>query len=216
MAATPPSLRVGQYGYSLDVIEDGKRGFAYFDGARYKAKAGSPIRKWAEVIVITTVPEPTIIETWSVFPLSYETATGAFVTVGTSTPLPTTLIPDTYMEQSASLIRWGIPREPAWVDEDEQTAPGAGTALVTQAVTVGKTGRVFGVHIAATEGNTFQLKSGSTVIKTWIIGTAGFIDIIASVPLLDDVAAGISITIVNVTAAAALTTYQASLLYDEA
>jgi len=85
------SLRVGQYGYSLDIIEDGKQGFCYFDGERHKVKAGGGIRKWAEVILITTVPEPTVIETWSVFPLSYALTEGGFQTVGQATPLPTSM-----------------------------------------------------------------------------------------------------------------------------
>lgn len=86
------SLRVGQYGYSLDTIMDGKQGFCYFDGKRAKVKAGGAIRKWAEVILITTVPEPTVIETWSVFPLSYEKTggAGAYTTVGEDSPLPVT------------------------------------------------------------------------------------------------------------------------------
>jgi len=84
-------LRVGQFGYSLDIIELGKKGFCYFDGERHKVKAGGGIRKWAEVILITNVPEPTIIETWSVFPLSYALTTGGFQTVGESHPLPTSM-----------------------------------------------------------------------------------------------------------------------------
>lgn len=82
------NLRVGQYGYSLDIIDVGKRGFCYFDGERYNVKAGASIRKWAEVIVITLVPEATVIETWSVFPLSYELSEGGFQSVGESNPLP--------------------------------------------------------------------------------------------------------------------------------
>jgi len=111
--------------------------------------------------------------------------------------------------------RWGIPREPFWVDGGEASAPGAGTVLVTKTVSAGKTGRVFGVHITATEANRFQLKSGTTVIKDWAIGAAGLIDIVLSMPLLDNQAAATVVTIVNVNAAGVGTTYQASLLYDE-
>jgi len=91
MSESESNLRVGQYGYSLDTILDGKRGFCYFDGKRHKVKAGGDIRKWAEVILITNVPEPTAIETWSVFPLSYALTTGGFQTVGESHPLPTSM-----------------------------------------------------------------------------------------------------------------------------
>jgi len=83
-------LKVGAIGYSLNTINQDKRGFCYFDGERHEVKAGSYVRKWAEVILITTVPEPTVIETWSVFPLSYELADGGFQTVGVNTPLPVT------------------------------------------------------------------------------------------------------------------------------
>lgn len=87
------ALKVGQYGYSLEAIASGKRGFCYFDSERVNVKAGAAIRKWAEVIVITKVPEPTVIETWGVFPLSYETVegSGTFEVVGKDTPLPVTM-----------------------------------------------------------------------------------------------------------------------------
>ena len=83
-------LKIGQFGYSLDIISNEKRGRFYFDGVRYDVKAGGDIRKWAEVLVITLTPEPTVIETWSVFPLSYLTSSGGFTTVGVDNPLPVT------------------------------------------------------------------------------------------------------------------------------
>jgi hypothetical protein len=85
------SLKVGQYGYSLEAISNGKRGEVYVNGDRVVLKAGADIRKWAEVIIITIVPEPTVIETWGVFPLSYELDAGGYQTVGQSTPLPVTM-----------------------------------------------------------------------------------------------------------------------------
>ena len=83
-------LKIGQFGYSLDIIALDKKGPCYFDGVRYDVKAGTDIRKWAEVIVITLTPEPTVIETWGVFPLSYELAAGGYKTVGANFPLPVT------------------------------------------------------------------------------------------------------------------------------
>lgn len=83
-------LKIGQFGYSLDIISVDKRGPCYFGGVRYDVKAGTDIRKWAEVVVITLTPEPTVIETWGVFPLSYGLIAGGFRTVGENTPLPVT------------------------------------------------------------------------------------------------------------------------------
>jgi hypothetical protein len=123
-----------------------------------------------------------------------------------------TSLPSNYQ----SYIRWGIPREPAWVDGSETTAPAAGTALVSKTVSSGKTGRVFGVHIAAPEANRFQLQSGGSVIKDFTVGIEGVIHIVLPLPLLNNVAAGTAITINNVTAGASGAVYQASLLYDEA
>jgi hypothetical protein len=83
-------LSVGKIGYSLDAIPSGQRGFCYFNGTvRYQVLAGTDIRKWAEVIVITLTPSPTVIETWSVFPLSYQLAAGGLQAVGEASPLPT-------------------------------------------------------------------------------------------------------------------------------
>ena len=83
-------LRIGQFGYSLNKIASAARGPCYFDGIRYDVLAGGDIRKWSEVIVITLTPEPTVIETWSVFPLSYELTGGGYLSVGEGSPLPIT------------------------------------------------------------------------------------------------------------------------------
>ena len=83
-------LKVGKIGYSLDTIASGQKGFCYFDSIRYEVLAGSDIRKWAEVLIITLAPQPTVTETLSVFPLSYLLAGGGFQTVGVNNPLPVT------------------------------------------------------------------------------------------------------------------------------
>ena len=83
-------LKIGQFGYSLDIISLDKRGPCYFDGVRYDVKAGTDIRRWAEIVVITLTPEPTVIETWGVFPLSYGLVAGGFRTVAENNPLPVT------------------------------------------------------------------------------------------------------------------------------
>ena len=83
-------LKIGQFGYSLDIISLDKHGPCYFEGVRYDVKAGTDIRKWAEVIVITLAPEPTVIETTGIFPLSYELTAGGFRTVAENFPLPVT------------------------------------------------------------------------------------------------------------------------------
>jgi len=112
-------------------------------------------------------------------------------------------------------VRWGILREPAWVDGAEATAPGAGDNLVGKTVGTGKIGRVFGVHISAGEANQFQLYSGASVVKRFELGLAGVIHIVLGTPLLDSVAATTDITIKVVTAGGAGKKYQASILYDE-
>ena len=52
-------------------------------------------------------------------------------------------------------LRWGRDVSPEWVHAVEQTAPGALTALVTKAVTAGKTGYIYGFLISAQEANDF-------------------------------------------------------------
>jgi len=125
-------------------------------------------------------------------------------------------MPTVYSVTPTITIRWGIPREPAWVYGDETTAPGAGTTLVSQTVTTGKTGRVFGVSICSPEANDFRLYAGSTVRKRYSIASAGTFEIVLGIPILDAIAAGTVITIKNVTAATAGLVYKADLLYDEA
>jgi len=117
---------------------------------------------------------------------------------------------------SASIIRWGIPREPEWVYGSEATAPGAEATLVSKTVSLEKTGRVFGISISSPEANDFRLYSGATAKKRYSISAAGTIEIILANPIIDDVSAGTAITIKNVNAGAAGLIYKADLLYDEA
>jgi hypothetical protein len=112
-------------------------------------------------------------------------------------------------------LRWGIPREPVWIDGAETTAPAAGTALVSKTVSTGKTGRVFGVHICTPEANEFQLLAGTTVVKRFSAAAASVIHIVLGTPLKDNIPAGTAITIKNVNAGSAGKTYQTSILYDE-
>lgn len=113
-------------------------------------------------------------------------------------------------------IRWGIGREPVWEYGDEATMPLAEQALVTKTVSLGKTGRVFGVHISAGEANQFRLYQGSAVKQRFDLSSAGTILIVLANPLIDSIVAGTAVSIKVVTAAAADIVYQANLLYDEA
>lgn len=114
-----------------------------------------------------------------------------------------------------SRVRWGIRREPKWVDGLEKTAPSAGEALVTKTVSSGKTGRVFGVHITADEANQFQLCIEANVVKDFTLGLAGTIHIVLGTPLIDNVATGKAVTIKVISAGGMGRVYQSSLLYDE-
>ena len=112
-------------------------------------------------------------------------------------------------------IRWGIPREPFWIDGAEVTAPNPGTPLVSRTVSATVTsGRVFGVHIKGNEANAFQLKVGSTVIKDFAMGAEGFLTVVLGNPIVDNIAPGSVITISPIVSGTSV--YQASLLYDEA
>ena len=118
-------------------------------------------------------------------------------------------------EPTLKLVRWGVTREPAWIDGSEQTAPEANTKLVSKTVSADKVGRVFGVHITAGEANAFRLMKGATVVKRFDISARGTIHIVLNTPLLDGVSAGTEISIQNVDAGGSGIVYQASILYDE-
>lgn len=116
--------------------------------------------------------------------------------------------------------RWGRDVSPEWVHATEQTAPGAGTALVTKAVTAGKTGYIYGFLISAQEANDFLLNwtsGGVARSKRIIFGSGGSTECVDTVALNEGLGAdgGTDITITNVTAAGAGKIYQANLLYGE-
>jgi hypothetical protein len=115
-----------------------------------------------------------------------------------------------------SMIRWGIPREPAWVNGTAAVAPAASAVLVTKTVTTAKTGRVFGIHISADEANQFDLFIDSAAKDHYVMASGGTLDIVLASPIQDGIVAGKVISIQNVVAGGASMTYQASLLYDEA
>ncbi|MEM2498488.1 MAG: hypothetical protein QXR81_08950 [Candidatus Nezhaarchaeales archaeon] len=126
---------------------------------------------------------------------------------------------DVTLTSLARLMRWGIDAEPDWVEGAETTAPAAGTALVSKTVSAGKTGKVFGVHVVADEGNDFQLGTFDgttfTVRKRLPLGAKGTIFVVSGKPLINDVAAGLQVQVRNVAAGSAGVVYQASLLYAE-
>ncbi len=117
-------------------------------------------------------------------------------------------------------LRWGRNVTPTWVHAAEQVAPGAGTALVTKAVTAGKTGYVYGFFISTGEGNNFLINwiSGGVARSIRIPFTAaGAIHFADFISLNEGLGAdgGTNITITNVTAGGVGIIYQARLLYVE-
>lgn len=122
----------------------------------------------------------------------------------------------TTLHGDIAVLRWGVAREPAWVDGGEQTAPGAGTDLATKTVTAGKTGRLFGISIAADEANTFDVYLDATATLHYALAAAGQLVIVLPTPIKDAIAAGTVIDLRNVTAAGAGKVYHAMMLYDEA
>ena len=108
----------------------------------------------------------------------------------------------------------------SWVDGGEVTAPAAGTALVSQTVSAGKSGYIYGFFISAGEANDFKINwtSGGTAKSRRIVfsgsGTLQYVDFIAiNEGLPAD--GGSSITITNVNAGSTGIVYQACLLYGE-
>ena len=116
--------------------------------------------------------------------------------------------------------RWGRDVSPEWVHAAEQTAPVAGTTLVTKSVTAGKTGYVYGFFISAQEANDFLLNwtsGGAARSKRLVFGSDGSTECVDPVALNEGLGAdeGTNITITNVNAATAGKIYQANLLYGE-
>lgn len=121
---------------------------------------------------------------------------------------------------NSSLNRWGRNVTPVWVNGIEHTAPGAGTALVTQAVTAGKTGYIYGFEISAEEANDFILSwtsSTAVISMRYVFGGAGSIHLDSFIAVNDGwgADAASTITITNVTAGGIGRIYQARLLYGE-
>jgi len=115
-----------------------------------------------------------------------------------------------------SYTRWGIPREPVWINGTNQTAPGTSTDLVTKTVTGGKTGRIFGWHIIADEAKEFILNVGATAYRIGALSGEGVIFIESASPVFDNIAATTVINIRVASAGASGKVYRADLFYDEA
>ncbi|GAJ01392.1 unnamed protein product, partial [marine sediment metagenome] len=121
------------------------------------------------------------------------------------------------LAREAILQRWGREVSPEWVHADEQTAPGAGAALVTKAVTAGKTGYIYGFLISAQEANDFLLNwtsGGAARSKRIVFGGGGSTECVDPIALNEGLGAdaGTNVTITNVTAATAGKIYQVNLL----
>lgn len=118
------------------------------------------------------------------------------------------------------LQRWGRDVSPIWIHAAELVAPAAGTALVTQAVTAGRSGYIYGFFISCQEANNFLLNwvsGGVAYSKRIVFGGAGVIQDVEVISLNEGLAADqlTAITITNVTIAGAGQIYQANLLYAE-
>ena len=120
----------------------------------------------------------------------------------------------------AKLQHWGRNVSPAWTHATEQVAPGAGTALVTKAVTVGKTGYIYGFFISVGEGNDFKINWTSGAVAQAVRipfsakGSVQYIDVAALNEGLG-ADAGTNVTITNISGGGAGIIYQARLFYTE-
>jgi len=127
---------------------------------------------------------------------------------------------DVALSVLSRLIRWGRDVSPVWIHSGEVSAPTAGTALVSQTVSSGKVGFIYGFYITASEANDFLINwvtggaSKSIRIKFTGAGSLQYVDFI---PLNEGLPAdgGSSITITNVNAGSTGSVYQARLLYVE-
>ena len=130
-------------------------------------------------------------------------------------------ISDTQLAQLTALYtRWGRQIVPGWIYADEVTAPIAGAVLVTQTVTAGKTGYIYGAFISAEEGNEFLINwtsGGLDKSKRLVFSSLGSFEFIDQVPINEGLPADATtdVTIAIVTAAGAGKIYQANLLYGE-
>jgi hypothetical protein len=130
-------------------------------------------------------------------------------------------ISDTQLAQLTALyVRWGRQIVPTWIYAAEQTAPIAGAVLVSQTVTTGKTGYIYGAFIATEEGNEFLINwtsGGIAKSKRLVFSSLGSFEFIDQVPINEGLPADAvtNVTITVVTAAGAGKIYQANLLYGE-
>lgn len=127
---------------------------------------------------------------------------------------------DTTLTTLAKLIRWNRNVDPEWVHAVEQTAPGAGTVLVSRTVGAGVTGFLYGFFISAGESNDFLINwtSGAVARSIRIVfPTKGSVESIDVSPVNEGLGAdaGTTVTITNVNAAGAGIIYQARLFYTE-
>jgi hypothetical protein len=116
-----------------------------------------------------------------------------------------------------SLLRWGIPREPVWINGLDVTSPVANTDLITKTIT-GTTGRIFGYCIFAGEVNVFRLivtRAGKTVFSGIIGGGVSTLVFVSPLQLGPDLKQGDIVSIQNDNAAGASIIYRADILYDE-
>ena len=116
--------------------------------------------------------------------------------------------------------RWGREVDPTWTHADEVVAPVAGTALVTQAVTAGKTGYIYGFFATLGEGNDIKINwtSGAAAksVRLTFSGKSS-LQYIDQAALNEGLGAdgGTNVTITNVNAGGAGIIYQARLFYAE-
>jgi len=127
---------------------------------------------------------------------------------------------DTTLSTLAKLIKWSRAVDPAWVHGSEVTAPAAGTALASKAVSAGKKGYIYGFFISAGEANDFKINwtSGATAYSRRIIfggkGSLHYVDFLSfNEGLPAD--AGTTVSITNVNAGGTGIVYQAAILYAE-
>jgi hypothetical protein len=127
---------------------------------------------------------------------------------------------DVTLTTLAKLIRRGRNVEPVWIYGDEVTAPAANTPLVSQTVSTGKTGYIYGIFIASQEANDFKLNwvSGGVSKSIRIVFSGkGSLMSTFEIPINEGLGAdaGSSITITNVNAGSTGIVYQAGILYAE-
>lgn len=127
---------------------------------------------------------------------------------------------DTALSVLAILERFGRNIAPAWTHGAETTAPAGGSTLVSKAVTVGKTGYVYGFYITSGEDNDFTIgwTSGASGKSMKVVhaskGTTLFTD---KIPVNEGLGADAStnMSVKNVNAGNAGIKYSAGILTGE-